>query len=227
MEKVSDISLHVLTSDDFDDVMQLMRRTFYAREVVTNVVGCSDDVMDAMTTAVIQNDLENGVCFGLRDLKTKKLIAVKICSILTRDTHHPLEPVKPETFKQKAILAVAQSVPPPESLFDDPNIEKILYGRFSNVDPDYTRRGLSNILHEACERAGIEKGCQVFYSQVGDKALLGNMINKGCHVLQSTKINEISLDGQPVIPKSDSSDFSISALVKILIPGTYKFKSSL
>ncbi|XP_066960195.1 uncharacterized protein [Macrobrachium rosenbergii] len=227
MESLPDLSLHVLTPDDFHEVMQLLQRTFFEREVLSVALGCSAEDLAEKTSKAVKECLENGVSFGLRETKTTNLVAVKFCDVLSRKREPTTAPEENITRMEKIVVGVVNSVPPPECLFDDPSVEKILYGRITNIDPSYTGKNLPIVLQEACERAGIEAGCQLFYSQVANKNHLRKMIQKGCHVLQTSRVRDVSVDGQQVTVKSDDEDFSISALVKVLIPGNYRIKSCL
>ncbi|XP_064081382.1 uncharacterized protein LOC135197988 isoform X2 [Macrobrachium nipponense] len=148
MERLPDLTLHILTPDDLYDVMQLLRRTFFKREVLSTAMGCTVEDLVNQTSTMVKECLENGVCVGLRETKTKSLVAVKICDVLTRDRATTTAPENNKTQREKMVEAVSKSIPPPECLFDDPNVEKILYGRIANIDPAYTGKNLSVVLHE-------------------------------------------------------------------------------
>lgn len=227
MDETNEVTLHALTPNDLEDVLNLVKRTYFGREVLNKTMNSIPDEMLSDMSPHFLKWLENGACFGLRSKTTKELVGIKLNSVLTRGEPTFKQPPKYKHAMQ--MKRIVESLPPPEDLFNqDPQLQKILHGRLLNIDPSYCGQNLAKILFEASEEAGIKLGCQLVYAEVGDEQHLKNMNKNGYKILHQRNLDEVMHKDKPVIDGSSNPGLlTISSLVKNLTHRSYNLKSSL
>ncbi|XP_042893068.1 arylalkylamine N-acetyltransferase-like 2 isoform X3 [Penaeus japonicus] len=174
MDRDKDIGYSLLTPEDFDQVTTFIDEDFLTREPLN--LGAHPRNLGAHSTAssasgatgwYLTKCLASGVSFGARDFKTGALVGARLAYIKTKtDLADEESADEKKTELESRGLSVIEEVGSKVNLFQDPDVEKVLYMYLLSVRRDFCNRGIGTKLVQMTTERGKELGCQLAFATI-------------------------------------------------------------
>ncbi|XP_042893067.1 uncharacterized protein LOC122267139 isoform X2 [Penaeus japonicus] len=175
MDRDKDIGYSLLTPEDFDQVTTFIDEDFLTREPLN--LGAHPRNLGAHSTAssasgatgwYLTKCLASGVSFGARDFKTGALVGARLAYIKTKtDLADEESADEKKTELESRGLSVIEEVGSKVNLFQDPDVEKVLYMYLLSVRRDFCNRGIGTKLVQQSTHSQ-RKGGRLFWMSERD-----------------------------------------------------------
>ncbi|XP_047485410.1 uncharacterized protein LOC125036661 [Penaeus chinensis] len=167
MSDAADIDYFALGLEDFDESARLLEDDFFPREPLSIGTHLVTSASTGKIGRKLRECLASGVSFGARDVKTRSLVAVRLSYTATKEHSADEDPVDEEKSEYEIkVSGLIEEVASKVDVFQDHDVNKVLYMYMLCVRRNYGGRGIGKKLVRMTMERGKDLGCQLAFTTI-------------------------------------------------------------
>ncbi|XP_063596540.1 uncharacterized protein LOC134773283 [Penaeus indicus] len=170
MVDAKDIEYFLLKPENFDEVAKLIEDDYFPREPLCMGFHVTASARSGMTSKKLQECLASGVSYGARDVRTGALAGVCLSYVKTKAEAVSAKPLaERKTEYEIKVCGLCDEIRSKVDIFEESNVEKILYIFVLCVRENYGGCGIGKKLVPMSIDQGKASGCQLVLVTVSNK----------------------------------------------------------